>query len=154
MNYKAQKQFRIHYSGDVNIEHGGFFYSFEGWQYDYADFVRCTPCSEADGPDNCFWIERGTINIPKRDSERFTQALGCIGITSEEWADMKPARQRHTLIDACLAYGFYDLDRTDNVQVGRTTNWGRSNAPWNPDTVLRANSSLTRFVRNIALKGF
>lgn len=52
-----------HYQGDVNIEHGGMYYCLDGFDQGYAECVRVTPCSNAGGPDNTFWIEQLTVDI-------------------------------------------------------------------------------------------
>lgn len=47
-----------HYNGDVNIEHGGFFYDLSTFEQGYVDVVRVVPCSDAGGPDNYFWLQK------------------------------------------------------------------------------------------------
>ena len=51
----------MNYFGDVNIEHGGVFYTLKGYRDGYVSAVRVTACSDAGGPDNCFWMEHLTL---------------------------------------------------------------------------------------------
>lgn len=124
---------RVYYSGDVNLEYGGVFYSLANAQYGYASAVRVTPLSDAGGPDNQFWIEPLTINF-KRDALQTKSMLACIGLENE------PAPNAHVLIDAALAYGFYDQEAVETVQIGAASGLPAV------DTVLRANASLRRYV--------
>lgn len=151
MNYKAQKQFRLFYFGDVNIEHGGFFYSLEGMKYDYADFVRVVPCVDAGGADNVFWIERGNVNI--LNPSALKDALRYCGMT-DEYEDATPAQRRHMAIHACMSYGNIDIDQTETVRVGPECPFSGQRDTPKHDKQLRANASLRNYVRNIALKGF
>lgn len=52
-----------HYSGDVDIAHGGMFYNMDDIENGYADAVRVTAVSDAGGPDNMWWVERISINV-------------------------------------------------------------------------------------------
>lgn len=52
-----------HYSGDVNIEHGGMFYNLATWEDGYVECWRCQPCSDAGGPDNMYWIEHLSVSV-------------------------------------------------------------------------------------------
>lgn len=63
----AAKRTRWHYSGDVNIEHGGMFYNLSTFGEGYVSVVRCQPCTDAGGPDNCFWVEQLTANVCNTD---------------------------------------------------------------------------------------
>lgn len=133
---------RIFYSGDVNIENGGYFYSLKNWQFDYVDAVRVTPCSDADGPDNCYWVDMVTVNL--RKGAELERALQCIG---QSIADLpKNACKRHIIIDACLSYGYCDVDSMA-VQIGaKQSEYGE---PIRVEKVLRANVSLYRYARGL-----
>jgi hypothetical protein len=136
---------RIFYSGDINIEHGGFFYDTRGLKYDYMDATRVTPCSDADGPNNQFWVEHLTVNI--RKGAELQKILACIGVDE---LPRGAAARRDAMIDAHIAYGAYDVERVAVVQLGKHA----SHAPttFNPvtsDVVLRGNTSLRRYVRQL-----
>ena len=60
----AQQAHPWRYCGDVNIKEGGYFFRVHQ-QWEYADIVNVVPCSDAGGPNNMFWIETGTISIPR-----------------------------------------------------------------------------------------
>lgn len=153
MTNQTQKQFRIFYNGDSDIEQGGYFYSLEGVRHGYADFVRVIPCADFDGPLNCYVIERGNVNIPK-DEHQLKMALDCCGA----WGAYQEASltiRLHITIDACMSYGFVDIDSTETVQIGATLDgaWP-DDLPYTTVNVLRGNTSLQRYVRAIAVKGF
>lgn len=132
------------YSGDVNLEYGGFFWKEDG-QEDYVLAVRVTPCSDAGGPDNLFCIEIGSIYLP--NDERRKAALACIGSGDND------APTRAELAYAFLAYCGMDIDETWVVRIGRAEEC--SAAGWNPepDIVLRGNARLDRFVKREFLRG-
>jgi hypothetical protein len=142
---------KLFYSGDVNCKYGGFFYCLTNWQYDYADALRIQPCSDAGGPDNLFWLERLTVNIPKDDAKR-NAALDCCG-SRAEYDKLTEAQKRHALIDACIAYGYYDVDSTSVIQVGATMEKPRPEfGPITVDVMLRGNASLYLYARRQALE--
>src|ERR1700685_3511801 len=66
---------RWHYMGDINLEYGGYFWREDGAD-DYVLCVRVTPCSDAGGPNNLFWIEQGSIYM---DATKRQQCLSVIG---------------------------------------------------------------------------
>lgn len=156
---KALSKRRVwHYSGDVDIQHGGTFYNMDNWQYDYVEAVRCVPCSDAGGPDNQFWVEDLTINIPhgvtklETDAARVKLIVDC-GMDPDEYAEQTEKQQRHWLVDACLSYGTYDINTTFEVQVGKAIDpfWSGHDfvALQGSDlNVLRGNASLRRWVRS------
>lgn len=133
------------YSGDVNIEHGGYFYSLKDWRNGFISVVLVTPCSEASGPDNCFWVQRLTVNL---DPERRQSALDCIGVNAEEFGKMARAQRRHVWIDASIAYGHYDQDHSEIIRIGKPDPFynGREDG-FSPSVVLRAGSSLYNYAK-------
>lgn len=133
---------RLFYSGDVNIENGGYFYSLKNWQFGYVDAVRVTPCSDANAADNCYWVDMVTINL--REGVELERALLCIG---QSIADLpKNACKRHIIIDACLAYGYYDVVPMV-VQIGsKQSEYGE---PIRVEKMLRGNVSLYRYARSL-----
>lgn len=143
----------LHYSGDINIEHGGVLYSLANAKYDYADAVRVTPVSDAGGPANQFWVETIVVNLPT-DPDGIERVLGCIGLTTEEYKTLTRARRLHALVDACICYGKYDQDKSEVVQVGVKVDpfWSAEHhAGFDPvkvDVVLRGNASLKRYARS------
>jgi hypothetical protein len=141
---------RYFYTGDIHIENGGTFYSLENWKYDFVDFVRCQPCSDAGGPENEWRIEVGTVNIPDADSEHFAQARSCIGMSREDFEAYTKAQQRHIMFDACLCYGLYDVTSIRRIRIGKKPEshpryWDERE----PDDIYRGNSSLMRIVRKV-----
>ena len=155
---------RYTYVGDVNIEHGGYFVAVTREEYaqGYANVVRVTPCSDAGAQDNCFWINELTVIIPK-DAEKMAQTLRCVGwhideqgcIVSEsleEIAKPRTAGFRAAVVDACVAYGAYDQDSSTCVSIGKPDPDYRGREPVEPDTVLRANTDLKRYVRRTYLR--
>lgn len=137
---------RIFYSGDVNIEHGGYFYDFTGWQWGYVDVTRVQPCSDAGGPDNQFWVESLTVNV--RKGAALEEVLSCCGLTIDTLP--KGAARRHALVDCHLAYVTYDQEWSEAVQVGAVAEpCGSGFDPVRIDKKLRGNASLYNCARNI-----
>jgi hypothetical protein len=128
------------YSGDVNIEHGGYFWREDGAS-DYVLVVRVTPCSDGGGPDNLFNIEQGAIYLP--DDERRDKALSTIDVHRLD-------ASRSDLVEAFLAYSGIDRDFTNSetiVRVGPVDKFPKQDG-WNPapHKILRSNASLRRYV--------
>jgi len=138
---------KLFYSGDINIEYGGVFYSLKDWQWGYVNAVRVTPCSDAGGPDNCFWVDRLTVNI--REGDKLADILRTMGWSADEMP--KGAKRRHMLVDAHVGYGAYDQESSTMVRIGKPDPFysGREGR-FDPDIILRGNTSLRRYVRNIA----
>ena len=157
---------RWDYSGDVNLECGGtFFRQGADWQrYGYVDAVRVTPCSDAGGQDNAFWVERLTINRPDSMAE-IRDVLSIYSYTIEgESGDIvephsgetiaianSPAFDR-VLIEACLSYGRYDKDYGETIQIGKRADEYHSGDVVKPDLILRGNCKLENYVRKQFLK--
>jgi len=136
----------IQYSGDVSIRNGGYLYDFEGWADGYVSVTRVTPCSDADGPDNVFWIESLTVNI--REGEKLDPVLSCCGLTRETLPD--GAARRHALIDCHVAYGAYDQNQTLTVQIGAKADpYSSGRERVNVDRIVRAGSSLRRIATQL-----
>lgn len=137
------------YCGDVNPENGGYWFNIAGLQWGYVDAVRVTPMADAGGPDNQFWIESLTVNMPTNEIER-KRVLDCIGCGEE----LLPsgATGRNILIDACIAYGRYDVYESRTVRIGPHEENGAGFDPVNCETVLRAGSSLANWVRREFLR--
>ena len=138
---------RWNYCGDVSICHGGLYWQDSG-DSDYVNAVKVTPCSDAGGPDNLFWIEKGTIYMP---ADKADYVLSIVGETKET---AKP-------LDYVLAFDAYHGIESDLygthlvVQIGKTQDepgrgWG---AEREPDYILRGNASLRKFVRREFLRG-
>jgi len=149
------KKPRWHYHGDVSIEHGGMFYNLDNARYDYAEAWRVTPCSDAGGPDNQFWIEHLTVLI---DEDRRAQALACIGVTEDYYRSLTRAMRMHLRVGAAVSCGHYDRVESPTssgcrtVQVGPADPFFGRRAGWDPivcEVRLRGNASLRRYVRSL-----
>lgn len=128
------------YNGDLNIEYGGFWWREDGAE-DYVLAVRVTPCVDAGGPDNCYWVEQGSIYMPL-DSAKRHSALQVCGYEDD------PAPTRSMLVDAFMAYGGIERHTFNGervVQVGKKTSESRETIT--PDVVLRGNASLRNYVK-------
>lgn len=140
------KNYRWHRFGDINMEHGGGFYSFEGWPH-YVDIIRVTPCSDAGGPDNQFWVESGTLFM-KRKRDELKRAREIFGQDEEFYQKLTRAQKRHYMVEAILAS--YGLDNRIHwsVQIGQKPDPNHSDSftPLVPDYVLRANRSLEKYI--------
>jgi hypothetical protein len=137
---------RAHYWGDVNPEYGGYFYDSTNFCWGYSMVVRITPCSDAGGPDNCWWIDVLTVNFPDDDSERYAILDAC-GI---ELRQLTPFQRNCAMVDACLSYGKYDQDSSTMVRIGAPDPFysGRE-GPFNPDKILRGNASIRAYAHKL-----
>lgn len=129
------------YFGDTNIEYGGFYYNLDNVQYNFVDAVEVTPCSDAGGQDNAYWIERITINLPTDEAQKKRVLASC---DIEKLEDGKAGL--HQLIHACHSYGMYDKDEGEVLQIGKKTGSGGWDTI-NPDKVVRSNVDLAKYVR-------
>ena len=109
--WEIAKRLGIHYSGDLNsIPHGGYYYETKNWEsYGYCEFVRF---QESEG---VLYVELGTVNRPND----MLPALKCIGMESNEDSD-----DPHVQIEACMAYGHYDIDETMQWRSDNAKSWG------------------------------
>lgn len=121
------------YSGDINLEYGGFFWRTDEFCTYYVEAIEVTPCSDAGGPDNKFHITTGTIYMP--DDE--PAPLDIIGV------DPADATLRDK-VEAWRAYHGIETDSQTVVRIGKD----EESDGWNPepDTILRGNASLARYV--------
>jgi hypothetical protein len=141
---------RFFYSGDVNIEHGGVFYCLDSWKLGYVDALRVTPCSDAGGPDNIFWIEELTVNI--REGTELDRIFACVGMYHK--SDMpKGASYRHAMVDAHIYYGAYDIESSYTVQIGPDDEFYDGREKITPDYFLRASVNLRKLARRMATGG-
>ena len=140
---------RFHYSGDVNIEHGGMFYNLDTFHWDFADAVRVTPCTDAGAADNCYWVEILTINIPTQPA-KVNGALATIGLDEDYLKDLTPSQRRHLMVQCAESNGLCDVDTSAVVSIGPYTYGEKIKV----DRVLRGNTSLSRYARRVAKEGF
>lgn len=128
------------YSGDLNLECGGFYWREHG-EPDSVEAIRVTPCSDAGGPDNLFHFEFGSIYMPE---DKLADALSTIGMEPDK-AD------RDSIIYAFQAYSGLERDAMGGERVIRIgpdeSDYARSNG-WNPepDFILRAGTDLRKWV--------
>ena len=145
---------RWKYSGDVSLRNGGYFYDTSNIQYHYVDVVRVQPCSDAGGPDNEWWIESLTVNLPETD-EALRIILRTCGWASED-VNSKPKDVREgMIIDACISHGQYDQNSSTVYRIGPKESvpaytWDGHNE--NDVVQFRANASLRRRVKDAYLR--
>lgn len=133
---------RLHYFGDVNIRHGGYFFELSGMPHS-ARVLRVVPASDMDGPDNLFVLEAGDVwmDRPKIDIER---ALACAGHDDiDEWRRLTRAEQRNAKVDALLSYYGMERETAHWLQIGP----GHEPGERQIDFQLRGNASLRRWVK-------
>lgn len=145
---------RVFYNGDVNPEYGGLFYTLETVKLGYVDIVRITPCSDAGGPDNCFWIDVLNVNI-ERCQDDIDKATSDCGWT-DEYRSSSKAQKTHMTIVACVAAGFYDCDDCDRtmVRIGKPDEYYNGVGEFNPDCVFRAGTRIGNLARRALRAGF
>ena len=135
---------RWKYDGDVNLDYGGLFWREDGSDY-YVCAVEVTPTSDAGGPSNLFYVEKGSIYLDEPGSQRRKSALNCIGATEE-------TATRAQLVYAMRHYSGIDRDVYDGetvLQIGPAEPCTGRAEGWNPkpDRVLRRNVNLAKYVR-------
>ncbi|AJD82981.1 hypothetical protein PJWF_00088 [Achromobacter phage JWF] len=143
--YQPTKTFRAHRFGDVDMTQGGGFYDFEGWPH-YVSIIRVTPCSDAGGPDNQFWVERGTLFM-ERGPDELKRARECFGLDEEEFKKLTPASRRHAMAQAVLAYYGMECAERWTVQIGaKAEPCSTMFDPITPEETLRGNRSLEKYI--------
>jgi hypothetical protein len=125
------------YSGDMDLECGGFYWKDEG-DSDFVIAVDIIPCSDAGGPDNLFYVEKGTIYF---HPDKYAEYLSTIGMEVEE-------ATRDDLINAAKAYGGIERDSETVIRIGKDQSEDVRAGGWNPepDTILRSDASLRKYV--------
>lgn len=140
---------RFFYSGDMSIEHGGYFYCLDTWAHGYVDAFRVTPCSDAGAQDNVFWLESLTVIL--REGTDLQCALDYIGVDALQ--GFARSARRHVIVSALVAYGSYDVWSTIAAQVGPDDPFYVGRDPVRPDVRLRASVDLHKLARRMA-RGF
>lgn len=141
-DYKPIKRRRFFYNGDINIKHGGYFYCIDTLKWDYVDAVRVTPCSDAGGPDNMFWVERLMIHI-QRDEARLRSILETSGYEGEEITDA-------LLVEAHIADGSHvEVDTSECIRIGPRDPLFNGREEFAATHNLRGNTSLRRYARSL-----
>lgn len=149
---------RWQYVGDMNIEHGGFFWRCLDWKHGFVEAVRVMPCSDAGAQDNCYWVETLTVILP--GDKELPVVLRVCGFELEAGtgAIVDPGRgteiakagteaYRAAIVEACVAHGSYDIEQSTCISIGAPDPEYSGSEPVEPDIVLRANRSLKRYVR-------
>lgn len=98
--YDAATELGLHYMGDCNIEHGGYFYNADDWKYGYAMAVDV--CI-ADGK---LFVQTGTIN-KLSDSDMFEV------YSTVDFDGMPEEQCRHYEIDYCKSQFGVESDYDD-----------------------------------------
>lgn len=131
------------YSGDLNLECGGFYWKDEG-DVDFVMAVEITPCSDAGGPDNLFYVEEGSIYF---HPDKYTDYLSTIGMEEAE-------ATRDDLIYAAKAYGGIQCDCDTVIRIGKDQSEDVRSGGWNPtpDVILRSDARLRKYVEREFLK--
>jgi hypothetical protein len=124
------------YSGDINLEYGGYFYNLDNWEDDYVEVLRVTDLDSGAGVTSTVMIEHLVALIPS-DVDKINEVLSVIGTSLEEMPDRDSLEYKLILLDAILAYGYYDMDSGwDNYRSHHTvilqTDYDENNED-NPD---------------------
>lgn len=130
------------YSGDINLKCGGFFWREDGYD-DYVLAVEVVDCSDAEGPENLFIIQKGSIYIGD-DKTTIASALDIIGAKPE-------SATREDIVYAIKAYRGLDGPDQTVIRVGPVSPFydeGRGGMNPKPDTVLRSNVNFREYIVN------
>lgn len=141
------------YTGDRNLAEGGAYIRMtpEERKAGYANCVRVTPCADAGGQSNAWWVEALVIILPRDDGE-LKRVLDVHGITPDDLPKGVGLRAK-MLAEMSLHYGLYDpatcyryregFGQCEVVQIGQDEN-GRGDVE--PTVRLPAYRSLRRYV--------
>lgn len=105
------------YSGDMNAAYGGIWIRHYG---DYADAVRIVDLDSAIGFDGAVLIERCSVSLPRKVSEkkqRIKSALSCYGQTVATLGQMSREARRAHIWNAMIDYGYGDSDPIETLQL-------------------------------------
>lgn len=111
-----------HYSGDINIEHGGVFYTLENLKYGFFDAVSVQPCSDAGAQGNAWWITCGSVYVPT-DNDKMLSALASVLDSNKRESEslhwlLTDECYAHILFQACFSYSGIEKDFDEVVQIG------------------------------------
>lgn len=131
------------YDGDVDLRHGGAFWTDDGdGQSGQVRVVRILPLSDQGGPDNVFRVEAGTLDVG--DGERLVAALESVGMPVDGLGDEVTLADK---VRAVLGHWGLEEDETLVVRIGAVDPYwnGRGPNP-EPDRILPGNAHLRNFV--------
>lgn len=139
---------RWKYFGDIDERCGGMWV--RPTDDGCADVIRITPCADAGGPENLYWVEILTVyGLDEEDKRRDVE-------NSVGW-NMENA-STHKWAEAFVIYGYYDPANcypsasSEIVQVGKTRDeYCRDKMEHEKTTVLlHGNASIKRYARRLA----
>jgi hypothetical protein len=143
--------YKVFYSGDVNVEHGGVFYTLEGAKWGYVDAARVVPCSDAGGPDNCFWVDVLTVNIESAAHKHL--ALNYCGVSLADFNQWDDKTKLHATIEALVSHGAYDQESSTMVRIGKPDEYYGGREEFNPSRTFQHNASLRNIARRALRAG-
>lgn len=150
---------RYHYSGDVNLEHGGAFIDLSTFAHGYCSAVIVTDLDSACGFAGAVMVEHVVINGTD-NPERIRAALACQGGSHARGArkgQWSKEALRHMIAEALCAYGYRDPDdswdgyasyHTEIILTDPTA--PRTFEGWTADKVISGN--LAAYVRAVHLQ--
>ena len=106
------------YRGDVNIEHGGYYAELSTWKdLDYCEIIRIADLDSGCGFTGAIMVEELSLSMP--NVPNLKSALDCCGYSLSDCGQMvqdclggefhiKSYEGALLIIDALLAYGYYD----------------------------------------------
>jgi hypothetical protein len=112
-----------YYGGDGFVDAGGKWISLDGFKYDYATVVRVTPCEDAGGPENEYWIDQLCVNIPEEGGEKWNAMVR--SCNAEEMLDnteepcLDDEDRQLIIVECCVMYGYYDTEWTRLLRIGK-----------------------------------
>lgn len=104
------------YNGDVNVEHGGYWWRQERPDDDYAEVVDVIPESDMGGPDNVFIITAGVVYLGNENA--LESALKYYGYNGDT-----PSLSEK--VGAMMSYAGMDTDYTDVIRIGEPDPYAR-----------------------------
>lgn len=149
---------RWYYFGDVNPENGGMLIRLSEPEYGLADCVRITPCADAGGPANMFWIEALSVFGMDEPAKREEVSKACgweLNIST-----FPTEREHAALAEAFASHGFcdpancYPHAQSEVVQIGPDDKAYGGFEKITPTRRLRANTNVMRYMRKFAEERF
>ena len=146
------------YCGDVNLEHGGYYWRQDDPEDDYAYCVEIIDSSAFGGPDNIYLVQVGILYIPESNKDK-QACLDCCGykLVGTNIHDcvggVFPLDSEHgkaLLMDAVQAYKGVEIDYGGRIviQIGKLDSnyYDVSEYVFEPTDTIHGNNDLRKYI--------
>lgn len=146
------------YNGDVNLEHGGYYWRQDDPEDDYAYCVSVCGSDGFGGPDNIYLVTDGTVYIP--DDAKARQ--DCLDVCGYKLIDnaihdccggvfpLDTEDGRALLIDAIKASNGVEADSDNVIQIGKL-DADADDYIFEPTDIIHGNNDLRNYIERTFL---